>query len=297
MLIVGDETRDYGKVPWVTGSLLFINVFVFALQGALGESFTNGFALVPEEIATGHDLVGPQQVDVKVESLRRYDSRGRSLPRYVTETVTIEHYPGPFPVYLTLFTSMFLHGDIFHLICNMWFLAIFGRSVEYALEPGRFLLYYVLCGMAGNLAQVLVDPHSIIPCLGASGAISGVMGSYLAIHLLQKVNVWLGFYWGVVQVPAAVVLGGWFLLQYIAAGAALEAGVQTGTAFMAHVGGFVAGLMIVWATIMYHQWRASTLVEQPTTQSEPLDGERDKLEAAFRNFATPPRQDERQTKP
>lgn len=292
MLIIGDETRDYGKLPWVTLSLLFINIFVFCVQGAVGDSFTNGFALVPEEISTGRDLVGVQETEVKFRNPERYDRRGRALPKIASEWITIEHYPGPFPIQLTLFTSMFLHGDLIHLICNMWFLAIFGRGVEYALRPGRFLLYYVICGIAGGIAQVIIDPHSMIPCIGASGAISGVMGAYLAINPMQKVNIWLGFYWGVVQVPAVVVLGIWFMLQYMAAGAALDAGVNTGTAYMAHVGGFVAGLFLIWGTILYYHFKTANeppVDETPeaTAAREALDMERDKLEAAFRNFASP----------
>jgi membrane associated rhomboid family serine protease len=253
-----------------------------------------GFALVPEELVTCHDLVGPQQAEVKVERQQRYDRHGRVTERYGTEWITIDHSHGPFPIFLTLLTSMFLHGDIIHLICNMWFLAVFGRAVEYALLPGRFLTYYVICGVAGGIAYVLADPHSIIPCVGASGAISGVMGAYLAIHPMRKVKMWVGIYWGVIEVPAVVVLGIWFLLQYAAAGAALEAGLHTGTAYMAHVGGFVAGLALIWGTILYYQFKQARMPPEEDTHTQPASESRadgPRLEDAFR--MAPPRSNDR----
>lgn len=257
MFIVGDDTKEYGKIPWVTFSLLFLNILVFCVQGALGESFMVGFALVPEEITTGRDLTRPEQAEIKIPNPERRDRYGRPNQPYIKEWITIEHYCGPLPICLTLLTSMFLHGDTFHLVCNMWFLAVFGRSVEYALQPGRFLAYYIICGVAGGIAHVVSDPHSIIPCVGASGAISGVMGSYLAIHPMKKIKLWFGLYWGIIEVPAFIVLGLWFMSQYAAAGAAMDAGINTGTAYMAHIGGFVAGLVMIWGTIMYYQFKSA----------------------------------------
>jgi membrane associated rhomboid family serine protease len=185
---------------------------------------------------------------------------------------------------------MFLHGDILHLAFNMWFLGVFGRAVEYALQPGRFLAYYILCGLAGGIAHVLADPHSIIPCVGASGAISGVMGSYLAIHPMRKVKLWLGILWGVIELPAIVVLGIWFLLQYAAAGATLESGVNSGTAYMAHVGGFVAGLLLIWGTIIYYSIKQARMTPPEDDETETpevareVDQTQARIEDAFRDW-------------
>src|SRR5205807_5684316 len=104
-----------------------------------------------------------------------------------------------------------------HLVGNMWFLVVFGRNVECALDHGRFLLFYVVCGVVGGLLYTINDASSVIPSLGASGAIAGVMGGYLAIHPFNPIALWFGFYFGVIRVPALIVVGGWFLLQYLAA--------------------------------------------------------------------------------
>ena len=157
---------------------------------------------------------------------------------------------GPFPIHLTLFTHMFLHGGWAHLLGNLWFLLVFGGHVERALRPGLFLAGYVACGLAAGLAQVLIDPHSYLPCLGASGAISGVMGAYLFLHPLSKLRLWLVIW--VVRLPAALVLGFWFLGQYLSAVAVHSAGgPHAGTAYAVHVGGFLAGLVFIACLWVY----------------------------------------------
>jgi membrane associated rhomboid family serine protease len=257
MFILGDDTHSHGRIPWVTGSLILLNVTVFCLQRGLGERFTYGFSLIPAEISKGKDLTRPAQIQVKVPHRLVRTRQGRKI-EYRDEWVTVPQYPGPFPIYLTLFTSMFLHTGWMHLIGNMWFLGVFGRNVECALNHGRFLAYYMICGLAGGLCQVASDPHSVIPCLGASGAISGVMGSYLAIYPLNKVKLWLGFLWGVVEVPAIVVLGIWFLWQYLSAFVSLEQPeFGGGVAYWDHLGGFAAGLLLIFGTIAYLKWQAA----------------------------------------
>ena len=246
MLILGDEGHYHGRFPWVTASLVVVNVVVFVAQVFIGEPFTNGFSLVPEEIVTFRDLQGTKYHKAKIEVDRTYDRKGQSHSHYETKNFPIKHYTGPFPIFLTLFTSIFMHGDVFHLIGNMWFLLIFGRNVECTMSHGRFLAFYTVCGVAAGLAHVASDPHSIIPCLGASGAISGVMGAYVSIHPLNNIKIWLGWLIGVINVPALVVIGLWFVIQYVSAMVTFddETGMG-GVAYWAHLGGFAAGFVIL----------------------------------------------------
>lgn len=145
----------------------------------------------------------------------------------------------------TLFTSMFLHGGLLHLGGNMLYLWIFGNNVEDSMGHGRFLLFYLVCGLVAAMAQAAVNPASTIPMIGASGAISGVLGAYLLLYPRARVLVGIPIvlYLYTVRLPAAVVLGLWFVFQLLSsAGASGEGG---GVAFMAHAGGFVAGLVLV----------------------------------------------------
>ena len=147
---------------------------------------------------------------------------------------------------LTALTSMFMHGGWFHIVGNLWFLWIFGDNVEDAMGPLRFALFYLLCGLAAAAAQVATDASSVVPMVGASGAIGGVMGAYARLYPRAHVHtlVILGFYVTTVALPAFVMLGYWFLLQILGGLPAL--GRSTGgVAFWAHVGGFVAGLALI----------------------------------------------------
>jgi len=144
----------------------------------------------------------------------------------------------------TPLTSMFMHGGWFHLIGNMWFLIVFGDNVEDAMGPFRFLAFYLVCGLAAASAQVLSAPGSVVPMVGASGAIGGVMGAYLMLYPMAPVHmlVFFGFFITRVVVPAFFMLVYWFLLQLVAG--AFDRG-QGGVAFWAHVGGFAAGALLV----------------------------------------------------
>ncbi len=146
----------------------------------------------------------------------------------------------------SVLTSMFLHGGWLHLIGNMWFLWIFGNNVEDAMGHFRFVVFYLLCGIAAALAQLATDPGSGIPMVGASGAIGGVMGAYVLLYPRVHVHLLLllGFYVTTIAVPAYLMLGYWFLLQLLSGWGTL--GLQGGgVAFWAHVGGFVAGAILV----------------------------------------------------
>lgn len=148
------------------------------------------------------------------------------------------------PSIATMITSMFSHGGLMHLIGNMWFLWLYGDNVEDAMGRSRYLLFYLICGGAGSLAHAVLDPTSVIPLVGASGAISGVIAAYLLIWPRANVRV---FYWffifiGTINVPVFVVLGLWIVEQLFALPAAIQA--QGGIAIVAHLGGFGAGLVL-----------------------------------------------------
>ena len=146
----------------------------------------------------------------------------------------------------TPLSSMFLHGGWFHLIGNMWFLWLFGNNVNDSMGHFRFLVFYVLCGLAAAAAQTLVNPSSPIPMVGASGAISGVMGAYIVLYPKVRVHmlIFLGFFITTVVVPAYLMLGYWFLLQLLGGVPALGS-EEGGVAFWAHAGGFIAGAVLV----------------------------------------------------
>jgi len=145
-----------------------------------------------------------------------------------------------------LFTSMFLHGGWMHLLGNMWFLWLFGNNIEDSMTRPRFVVFYLACGVAAALAQVLANPSSIVPMVGASGAISGVMGAYLVLYPRVRVFtlVTLGFFFTTVALPAWVMLVYWMALQFFGGlGSVVSDG--GGVAYWAHIGGFVAGIVLV----------------------------------------------------
>jgi membrane associated rhomboid family serine protease len=155
---------------------------------------------------------------------------------------------GPAPEYHTVLTSMFLHGGWLHLIGNMVFLWVFGNNIEDAMGHGRFVVFYLVCGVAAAAAQVAIDPSSIVPMVGASGAISGVLGGYILLYPRARVHtlLFLGLFVTTVDVPAYVMLGYWILLQFLGGLPALAGlGGEGGVAFWAHIGGFVAGLILI----------------------------------------------------
>jgi membrane associated rhomboid family serine protease len=271
MFIIGDETYFKGRVPWVTGGLMVFNVLVFLFQGTAGEKFTFGYSLVPAEIAKGRDFVKPKEMKIKVpiRTVQGYGPNRRGVVSYRDEWIRVPQYRGPRPIYLTLITSLFLHASWFHLLGNLWFLGVFGPNVETGLGHGRFLLYYLISGVAGGLVHTMSNPESVIPALGASGAISGVMGSYLAIYPLNKIRIWFGWYWGFVDVPAFVVLGIWIGWQYVRAVLTTEIGnVVGGVAYWDHVGGFAAGFLLIRGTLAYVRWQIARM-EAAVEPAEP----------------------------
>jgi membrane associated rhomboid family serine protease len=225
MMPIGDEAHPRGGLPLINLLIIGINLAVFFLLQVPDEAFTMGFSTVPREIATGEDLVGPVRVQ---------------LPN--CETETLQHTAGPSPIWLTLFTSMFMHGGFAHIFGNMLFLWIFGDNLERRFGPIVFLAFYVISGIAASLAQIALNTESQIPTLGASGAIAGVLGGYLVLFPANRVRVFvLG---RVVTVPAMVMIGLWALEQFVALAGTLEA--VSGVAYGAHVGGFICGLVLAF---------------------------------------------------
>ena len=232
-----DDNSDRTSIPWVNYAIIALNVFVFVFLQKLGSDtgFTYSFSTVPAEIMTGHDVVTPARV---VE--------------YAGQRILI---PGlgetPFSVYLTLFTSMFMHGGIAHIGGNMLFLWIFGDNIEDRMGHVRYLIFYLLCGVIASLAHVFTtaafageQSDLLVPSLGASGAISGVLGGYILIHPTRRVTVILFRF--LTDVPAYVAIGIWFAFQLISGLGMLGGGSQQGgVAYAAHVGGFLAGLVLI----------------------------------------------------
>jgi membrane associated rhomboid family serine protease len=162
----------------------------------------------------------------------------------------------------TLITSMFLHGSWSHVIGNMWYLWIFGDNVEDRVGHGRFIIFYLLCGIAAGLGQVVVDPNSTLPTIGASGAIAGVMGAYFVLYPQSRVLTLIPLIWfQIVELPAVVLLGFWFLMQLFSAGTIAMTATSHGSggvAFAAHVAGFVMGLIgvFLFKKREYDPWQA-----------------------------------------
>jgi len=151
------------------------------------------------------------------------------------------------PAELSVLTSMFMHGGWMHIIGNMLYLWIFGNNIEDAVGHVRFVLFYLLCGAAAALAQSVINVHSEVPMIGASGAIAGVLGAYMVLfpraHVLVLVP--LGFFTQILRLPALLVLGFWFVLQFIEGGLIAPRG-ESGVAYWAHIGGFVAGIVLIF---------------------------------------------------
>ncbi len=215
MLPIKDDQPRY-STPYVTWFLIALNLIIFLFESTLDAQslrlLIHQFAVVPYHVLVF--LHGS---------------------RYSVEQVVL-----PF------FTSLFLHGSWMHVIGNMWFLYIFGDNVEDYLGHFKYLSFYLLCGVLAMSAQVLVSLHSTVPALGASGAIAGVLGAYFVVYPRARVLTW--FFVFVLWVPAWVILGYWFVLNFLS-GTATVLQVQSqnmgGVAFWAHVGGFLSGMALV----------------------------------------------------
>lgn len=232
---IGDDNRDRKTVPVVNYLLIALNVFVYIYWQQWGHNnlVNYGYAAVPQEILTGHDVIT------------------QSVVARNPMTGQLEKFPGleatNIPVFFTLFTSMFMHGGLAHLGGNMLYLWIFGDNVEDALGHLKYLLFYLLCGALAGLSHVfstLVFGQSLlIPSLGASGAISGVLGAYLRLFPGKSVLLWAFIF--IITVPAFIAVGIWFAFQVVNGLGALGGQDAGGIAYAAHIGGFIWGVLLV----------------------------------------------------
>lgn len=234
-----DDNTGRHITPFVNYALIAANIFVFVVLQQLGsnDQFTYSFSTVPAEILSGNDIVTPSRVLEHPMTGQRVSVPG------LGET--------PLSVYLTLFTSMFMHGGIAHIAGNMLFLWIFGDNIEDRLGHVKYVIFYLVCGLIASLAHVFTtaafasqESGMLIPSLGASGAISGVLGGYILLHPSRRVTVILFRF--LTEVPAYVAIGLWFVFQLISGLGMLGGGsAQGGVAYAAHIGGFVAGLVLI----------------------------------------------------
>lgn len=234
-----DDNTDRQTTPIVNYAIIALNIFVFVFLQKLGSDydFTYSYSTVPQEILTGRDIVTPAR-----EVLNPITRQPMLIPG-LGETYG--------SVYFTLFTSMFMHGGFAHIAGNMLFLWIFGDNIEDRLGHVKYVIFYLLCGVIASLAHVFTtgvfatNPASLlVPSLGASGAISGVLGGYILLHPKRRVTVILFRF--LTEVPAYVAIGIWFAFQLISGLGMLGSGsAQGGVAYAAHIGGFVAGLVLI----------------------------------------------------
>jgi len=205
------------RFPLITVALITLNTIVYIYEASLGEKiaeFIYSMGLLPFEI-THHIDVFPS---------------------------------GPSPIYLTIFTSMFMHGSIVHLLGNMLFLWIFGNNVEDYLGRKNFVIFYLLSGVAAAFLQILLNPDSKVPMVGASGAIAGILGAYLLLYPRAKVTtiIIFVFFIRLIRIPAVVVLSFWIIYQFLygISSLAVRSG-EGGVAWFAHIGGFICGVILI----------------------------------------------------
>jgi rhomboid family protein len=236
----------------VTGVIIALNVLVWILiQGA-------GSALALAKSVCELGLI-PGELTLSLPPGTRFPM-GESIACATDPGRQVSH----------VITSMFLHGSWLHLLGNMWFLWIFGNNIEDSMGHLRFVVFYLVCGLAAALAQVLAAPDSLVPMVGASGAISGVMGAYLLLFPRVRVYalIFLGFFFTSVGMPAWVMLGYWFLIQILSGLVSYGAAAEGGVAFWAHAGGFIAGIVLIKMFIrgdyldahQRHHWRPRRLM-------------------------------------
>lgn len=233
---IADDNSDRTIQPYFNYIFIALNILVWIVfQGMSGESaFTYAYATVPAEIINGHDIVTHSQTYIDPNTGIKFLIPGLGVT--------------PIPVYFTLLTSMFMHGSWMHLLGNMLYLWIFGDNIENRLGRTRYIIFYLLTGIIASLSHVfstvMSTQNSVVPSLGASGAISGVLGAYLMLFPKRKVKMFI--IRAVIDVPSWVALGAWIVLQVVM-GLGLLGGDAGGggVAYAAHIGGFLAGLILI----------------------------------------------------
>lgn len=234
VLPIGDDNRDRRTTPVVNFLLIALNIFAFIYWQRWGHNdhFTYAYATVPGEILTGKDIVTGTKVLIDPITHQRFELPGLGVT--------------PIPVFLTLFTSMFMHGGLAHLGGNMLFLYIFGDNVEDAMGHINYLIFYMLCGLLAGLSHVFatffLGQNLLIPSLGASGAISAVLAAYMWLFPGKRVHLWVFLF--IIPVPAFIAVGLWFAFQVLNGLGTLGGEEAGGVAYAAHIGGFISGLLL-----------------------------------------------------
>jgi membrane associated rhomboid family serine protease len=220
------------RIPYVVCALIAANILIFLVQRAGMHWDLLRLSMVPVNVVTGKAAAAVAIV--------------RTSPNPYAPTVTIR---GIEPPWITLFTSMFLHGNWPHVLGNMLYLWIFGNNIEDRFGHAAFFAFYILSGLAAAGVYILRDPMSTVPTLGASGAVAGVLGAYFILHPKARVStlVLLGFFFTFVELPAFLVLGGWFVIQIFSASIVPVGRQGGGVAWWAHIGGFVFGALVMLA--------------------------------------------------
>ncbi len=201
------------RFPYVTIGIIISNILIFLLE-----------------------IISPPGMEKTVYAYG-------AVPQYI---LTFEKFQPIHPA-LTVFTAMFMHGGVFHLGGNMLYLWIFGNNIEDKLGHLRFIIFYIFCGITAAYSHALIDPHSLTPMIGASGAISGILGAYLLLFPRAGVYtlIFLGFFVQVVKIPALIVIGFWAIVQFINGLVSTGLVKQGGVAWFAHIGGFLTGLLTI----------------------------------------------------
>jgi membrane associated rhomboid family serine protease len=245
VLPLGDLERTR-ITPYVTYALIALNVVMFLFQESRGDHLM-ALACTPWEITHNEDIDEPVPIVRRVPDPD--DPTGRREIKVHRQGEVIPHAAAPVPVWMTLLTAMFLHGGWLHLLGNMLYLWIVGDNVEEVLGPVLYTIVYLACGLMGSLAQIAANPNSMIPTLGASGAIAGIMGAYVIWFPNHQMRVLVFRF--ITVLPAALVIGGWIVLQAVlGSGSFSKAGESGGVAYLAHVGGAVTGII---AAFVFYQ--------------------------------------------
>ena len=266
---LGNEEKPQ-IIPWATFLLVLLNLVGFGLELGKPSSFAVAYAVTPYEITHGTDIHRPFRYLVEPGSAANASSTVEANGYLVHQAA------GPSPIWLTLFTALFLHADSIHLAGNMLFLFIFGQKIEEAFGRALFLAFYVGCGVVGTLIQVAITPESLSPTLGASGAIAGIMGAYLVWFPRDRVRVL--FFNLLILIPAYAVIGSWIALQVIKGifltGSTAE---QSNIAYVAHIGGATAGIvisaMLYFGKLWLDRMKQRRLPNQSSFPRSPLENE------------------------
>ena len=225
MIPLSDANGYHQIRPYVTWTFIILNAFVFFFQMLFADkaTFFYTFGMIPSELTEGISY------------------------RFLDSSQGLLDIETPFPTWGTLISSIFIHGGFLHFGSNMLYLWIFGDNIENWLGHTKFLILYLVFGLAGSGAHVMADSSGMVPVIGASGAIAGVLGAYIVLFPKNRVNTLVMFYFiTMARIPAVFVLGGWFVLQLVSGLGSLANTGSGGVAYWAHVGGFVAGLLVAY---------------------------------------------------